>query len=143
MRFKHFMYESVFYHGTTEANAALILKNGFDPSLYRSGMFQGVYLAPSLSYFATPDPKRPAILAVDVDQSKLLDVKSITDDDMREMDPHFKMMSYGYKNSLITRIAKERRMGGINNGHEVIVFDPSIVRSVHPVERHPSSAEHG
>ena len=140
MRFKEFVNESVYYHGTTPETAHLILQNGIDVSKYKSGMFQGFYLAPDLSYFTNPNPRRSVILACDVDESKLMDVKSITDKDLEEAYPGFKRMSYAYHNHLITQIAKKRGYYGLHNGHEIIILDPKAVRSINVVSA--SAASH-
>lgn len=132
MNFKSFFNESIYYHGTSAVNAQSIIQNGFDFSKYQSGMFQGSYLTPNIHYFTHRMPE--AILQVDIDDSQLLDVNSVTDQQLSQMDQHFRQMSYGYKNSLIQKYAKANGYSGLKNGHEVIIFDNRIIKSIAPFD---------
>ena len=99
--FRRFLAEMTHYHGTTKANADSILRTGLDPKRYQSGMFRGVYLTPNLDYFGGRQPE--AILAVELDDSAVLDVRDVTDADLEAIDPGYRSMSYGYRNSLIEK----------------------------------------
>lgn len=122
--------ESIYYHGTSEENADLILANGIDPTKYKSGMFVGFYLSPSLSYFNNFDGKKKVILAVEVDDSKIIDTGNITDKDLSELDPNFQWMSFGYKNNLMTKYALAKGYSGVRNGREVILFNDKAIKSI-------------
>jgi hypothetical protein len=126
VNFKQWL-ETIYYHGTTPENAASILQTGIDPSKYKSGMFQGFYLTPSLSYF---DGQKKSILAIEVDDSQLLDADQVKDEELMSIDPHFKMMSPMYRNSLIKKLALKTGFSGVRNGKEVILFNNEAVKSI-------------
>jgi len=117
---------SIYYHGTSVEAAQSILQNGVDPKRYKSGMFQGFYLSPR-----KPD-RYPAVLEFMIDNSKIMDKDNVSEKDLAEVDPHFRSMSYGYRNSLITKIAVQKGYGGIRNGAEIILIDKSPIVSVQP-----------
>jgi hypothetical protein len=125
--------ENVYYHGTSEENAASILTNGIDPTKYKSGMFVGFYLSPSLSYFNNIEGKWKVILAVEIDDSKIIDTGDITDKELSDLDPHFKWMSFGYKNHLMTKYALSKGYSGVRNGREVILFNDKAIKSIKKV----------
>jgi hypothetical protein len=114
----------VYYHSTTPENADLILRNGIDVSKYRSGMFVGFYLS------AEPRDLGKATLAIDIDEKQIMDVNDVGDDDLTTADPHWRGMSYGWKNTLISRMAKERGFHGVRNGKDVILFDDKPIRKI-------------
>jgi len=96
-------------------------------------MFRGFYLAPSLSYFHSKAPE--VILAVEIDESKIIDKDAVTDEELAKIDPHFRMMSYGYKNTLIEKYALANGYSGVRNGVEVILFNKSAIRSIKVVDQ--------
>ena len=132
MSFRQFI-ESIYYHGTSPENAESILKNGIDPSRYKSGLFKGFYLTPNPTYFDNFDGPKKTILAVEIDDSQIFDVNSVKDVDLATIDPHFKIMSPMYKNTIITKLAQEKGFSGIKNGKEVILFTDRAIRSIRPV----------
>lgn len=132
MGFRQWLNESVYYHGTSEENAASILQNGIDPKRYQSGMFQGFYLTPNLNYFTHSN--YGAVLQFEIDDAQILNIASITDEDLDKMDSHWRSMSYGWKNSLITKLAQHRGFNGLRNGKEVILLNSKPIISVKPLE---------
>jgi hypothetical protein len=132
MRFTQFVNENIYYHGTSSETASLILKNGIDVDKYKSGMFQGFYLTPNLQYFQINKPQ--AILQFDIDDNQIIDVKNVSDIELSKLDPHFKMMSYGWKNHLITQYALQNGFSGVRNGNEVILFKNNPIKSVKLME---------
>jgi hypothetical protein len=132
MNFKQWL-ETTYYHGTSPENAESILKNGIDPSRYKSGMFQGFYLTPSIHYF---DNQNKSILAIEIDDTQLLDVDTVTDDDLATIDTHFKMMSPMYRNHLVKELALKKGFSGVKSGKEVILFTNRAVRSIQPITYH-------
>lgn len=131
MHFRSFL-ETTYYHGTSATNAASIIKNGIDPKQYRSGLFRGFYLTPSLNYFDFHKPE--AILKIEIDDSEIMDVKDVSEQDLAEEDPHYRSMSYGWRNTLIERIARSRGFFGVKNGNEVILFDPRAIKSITQIQ---------
>ena len=128
MNFRAFLLEQTFYHGTTNGEASLILQNGFDISKYKSGTYEGIYLTPNINYF--DDGRHPAILKAEIDPKSIMDVKSVTESDLAQADPHYKMMSYGYRNHLVKQIALQRGFKALKDGPQIILIDPSGVESV-------------
>jgi len=121
-------HEHFLYHGTTRAAAQSILQNGIDPQRYRSGMFRGFYCTPSLNYFAVNRPE--VILTIEVDPQSIMNISDITDEDLAQVDPQHRMMSYGYRNSLIEKLARQRGFRGLRSGNEVILLDRSACLSI-------------
>lgn len=132
MKFKQWL-ESIYYHGTTPENAESILKNGIDPDRYKSGMFRGFYLTPNPTYFNGFSGPKKTILAIEIDDSQILDVESVKDEDLLPIDPHFKMMSPMYKNTMIMKLALEKGYSGVKNGKEVVLFTDRAIRSIRPI----------
>lgn len=136
MNFKQFL-ETWLYHGTSKAAADSIQKNGIDVSNYRSGLYKGFYLAPRLSYFL--HSKQPeAILAFNIDPSKLLDADKVTDDELEAFDATFDHRSRHhpyYRYGVTTRMAQANGYMGITHrgGAEVIIFDNRIVKAIREV----------
>jgi hypothetical protein len=126
MQFKNWL-ESTYYHGTSPENAKSILKNGIDPNRYKSGMFQGFYLTPNLNYF---NNQSKTILTVNVDDNQLLDADKVNDEELFEIDPHFKMMSPMYRYHLIKKLTLSKGLSGVKSGNEIILFNDNAIKSI-------------
>ena len=129
MQFRNFI-ETVYYHATTPENAESILRTGIDVSKQRGGLFSGFYLSPHPGYFDSFSGDKKVILAVEVDDKQIMDIKDISDDDLTAADEHWRMMSPGWKNTLITRISKEKGFNGLKNGSEIILFNDKSIKSI-------------
>ena len=96
-------------------------------------MLKGFYLTPNPTYFDGFDGPKKTILAVEIDDSQILDVESVKDEDLLPIDPHFKMMSPMYKNTIIMKLALEKGYSGVKNGKEVVLFTDRAIRSIRPI----------
>jgi hypothetical protein len=118
----------IYYHGTSDESAKSILAHGIDVSKYRSGMYLGFYLTPNLNYFKHRELER--ILEFKIDESKILDRDTITEDDLAKVDPHYRAMSFGWRNTLVKRICLEHGYSGIRDGKEVILFNNDAILGI-------------
>ena len=132
---------AIWYHGTSKENAESIIKNGIDINRYKSGTFTGFYLTSDISYFPKDTPgtqhsKKPeAVLKIEIDASKILDLKDFDEKKLLELDPYLfnplTQSSPVWKNTLIQKYAIKNGYGGVKLGGSVaVLFDNSPVRSV-------------
>ena len=130
MKFRTFV-ETTYYHQTTPEAAELILKNGIDVTKQQSGLFPGFFISPyplfSSEYYTG---KKTATLVMDIDEDQIMDVDDIKEDDLTAEDEYWGMMGSGWKNTLITRIAKKRGYNGVRNGKEVILFNDKPINKM-------------
>lgn len=133
LTFKEFIENnSIYYHGTTKENAESILRNGVDTSKYQSGIYTGFYLTPSLGYFK--DNSKEVILKFTINMSKIVDIHEIKDQDLENLDPHFRMMSYGYKNNLIQKFILKSGRAGLKDNKQLILFNNDAVQNVELIQ---------
>ncbi len=143
--FKEFLNESTYYHGTSKENAESILKNGIDPSKYKSGVFKGFYLTPNLNHFKWFNKQPEVMLRIEIDDDDILDADDVKDKDLDDLyvkmnkpkeddfgyfNPSWRKFGLGYKYNLIELYAKENGYLGIRNGKEVILFSPKAVKDI-------------
>lgn len=134
MRFRQFI-EATYYHQTSPEAAESILQNGIDVSKQQGGLFPGFYISPNPNYGdGFSYSKSKVKLAMEVDERQIMDVRAVTDEDLTAEDGHWKMMGPGWRNTLITRIAKSRGYNGLRNGTEVILFNSKPVSNLRLVQ---------
>lgn len=133
--------DTIWYHGTSKENAESIIKNGIDVDRYKSGTFTGFYLTNDLSYFPKDTiggyhHKKPdAVLKVEINPLKLLDLKDFDEKKLLDLDPHMNSPHIskppGWKNTLIQQYALKNGYSGVNLGGGIaVLFNNDPVKSI-------------